>query len=73
MHLIAIECLQSSTHADTNIGSDRALQDNLYVISESNFYRVLSHFNILSYNALTITMATSLAVTPGEVRSCNVK
>ena len=34
---------------------------------------LLLHFNIASYNALTIAMATSLAVTSGEVRYCKAR
>ena len=37
MSLVGIECLQSVARVDTNIGSNKALQDNLYVILESNF------------------------------------
>ena len=62
-----------TTSTSTNIANKNAIKVKLHVLPESKFLSILLHFNIISYNALTIAMATSLAGTPGEVRKCKVK
>ena len=57
---------QANTGTSIGIAHRNAIKVRLHVIPESKFQSILLHFNIISYNALTIAMATSLAVTPGR-------
>ena len=63
----------TSTATGTNINNERATKVILNVIPESKFLSIFVNININSYNSLTISKATSLVVTPGEVRTCKVK
>ena len=68
MSSVSTERSLITVSASTNIAPMNAIQVRLHVIPETKFKSILLHFNIISYNALTIAMTTSLEVKPGEVR-----